>query len=189
MSKPKALSEPLREMAKKLMDEPHFSVEVTEGGSAINLGDGSTEQRLEIWDALGANDTSFGSGLCHQIANLTDGEAPDQSAMNFALGFIRDVAPRDHTEALLALQMVATHVVAMQSARGILTASHLRSKEGSTNRMTKMTRTYIAQMEALKRYRAKASQTVRVERVEVKDGGQAIVGDVTHGGSELKNAH
>ena len=37
-------------------------------------------------------------------------------------------------------------------------------------------------MEALKRRRAKAQQTVRVERVTVEDGGQAIVGDVTHGG-------
>ena len=44
------------------------------------------------------------------------------------------------------------------------------------------TRTYLAQMDALKKYRAKAQQTVRVERVTVNEGGQAIVGDVTHGG-------
>ena len=41
---------------------------------------------------------------------------------------------------------------------------------------------YAGQMEALKKYRAKAQQTVRVERVTVEDGGQAIVGNVTHGG-------
>ncbi|WP_216825867.1 hypothetical protein [Sulfitobacter sp. SK012] len=43
-------------------------------------------------------------------------------------------------------------------------------------------RTYLAQMDALKKYRAKAQQTVRVERVSVHEGGQAIVGDVNHGG-------
>ena len=32
------------------------------------------------------------------------------------------------------------------------------------------------------KYRAKAQQTVRVERVTVHEGGQAIVGDVNHGG-------
>ena len=37
-------------------------------------------------------------------------------------------------------------------------------------------------MDALKKYRAKAQQTVRVERVNVESGGQAIVGDVSTGG-------
>ena len=48
--------------------------------------------------------------------------------------------------------------------------------------MTRLSRTYIAQIDALKKYRSKAQQTVRVERVTVNEGGQAIVGDVTHGG-------
>jgi hypothetical protein len=48
--------------------------------------------------------------------------------------------------------------------------------------MTRLSRTYLAQMDAIKKYRAKAQQTVRVERVTVHEGGQAIVGDVTHGG-------
>ncbi len=34
-------------------------------------------------------------------------------------------------------------------------------------------------MEALKKHRAKAQQIVRVERVNVESGGQAIVGDVS----------
>jgi len=108
--------------------------------------------------------------------------------MNFALGFIRDVEPRDQFEALLVLQMVATHIVSMENTRGVLASEHLESKNGAANRMTKMTRTYVAQLEALKKHRAKASQIVRVERVEVKEGGQAILGDVSHGGSETKNA-
>ena len=48
--------------------------------------------------------------------------------------------------------------------------------------MTRLSRTYLAQMDGLKKYRAKAQQTVRVERVTVHEGGQAIVGDVNHGG-------
>jgi hypothetical protein len=45
--------------------------------------------------------------------------------------------------------------------------------------MTRLSRTYLAQMDALKKYRAKAQQVVRVERVNVESGGQAIVGDVS----------
>ena len=37
-------------------------------------------------------------------------------------------------------------------------------------------------MEALKRYRSKGEQRVYVERVTVNEGGQAIVGPVSHGG-------
>src|SRR5437016_1013262 len=41
------------------------------------------------------------------------------------------------------------------------------------------------QVEALKRYRSRGEQTVRVEHVTVNKGGQAIVGNVTHGGEGL----
>jgi len=37
-------------------------------------------------------------------------------------------------------------------------------------------------VEALKRYRSRGDQTVRVEHVTVNEGGQAIVGNVRHGG-------
>jgi hypothetical protein len=43
-------------------------------------------------------------------------------------------------------------------------------------------------VEALKRYRSRGDQTVRVEHVTVNEGGQAIVGNVNHGGrGPLKN--
>ena len=48
--------------------------------------------------------------------------------------------------------------------------------------LTRLSRTFLAQIESLKKYRAKAQQVVRVERVEVKDGGQAVVGSLTHHG-------
>jgi len=50
----------------------------------------------------------------------------------------------------------------------------------------KLALTYVAQIEALKRYRSAGEQTVRVEHVTVNDGGQAIVGNVTTGGSGPK---
>jgi hypothetical protein len=44
------------------------------------------------------------------------------------------------------------------------------------------TSAFAAQIEALKRYRSRAEQTVRVEHVTVNEGGQAIVGNVSTGG-------
>lgn len=40
----------------------------------------------------------------------------------------------------------------------------------------------MAQLDALKNYRAKAQQIVRVEGVTVEEGGQAIVGNVEQKG-------
>jgi hypothetical protein len=48
----------------------------------------------------------------------------------------------------------------------------------------RLSKTYAQQLDALKRYRRKADQTVRIERVVVNDGGQAIVGNVTRGGGD-----
>jgi hypothetical protein len=42
-----------------------------------------------------------------------------------------------------------------------------------------LTRTFAAQMEALKRYRTGGEQKVTVQHVSVAEGGQAIVGNVT----------
>ena len=50
------------------------------------------------------------------------------------------------------------------------------------NQAVKLARTYTAQMEALNRYRGKGSQQMVVENVHVTEGGQAIVGPVSHRG-------
>ena len=50
--------------------------------------------------------------------------------------------------------------------------------------LTKLQRTFTAQLEALQRYRGEAPQQVRVEHVHVHEGGQAIVGAVQTGGGE-----
>jgi len=61
-------------------------------------------------------------------------------------------------------------------------------QDSAERAFNKLARTYAAQVEALKRYRSRGDQTVRVEHVTVNEGGQAIVGNVNHGGrGSLKN--
>ena len=61
----------------------------------------------------------------------------------------------------------------------------LKPSASAERAYNKLARTYVAQIEALKRYRSAGEQTVRVEHVTVNDG-QAIVGNVTTGGSGPK---
>ncbi len=63
----------------------------------------------------------------------------------------------------------------------------------SGNLAVKLSRTFTMQMEALTKLRRGGEQTVRVEHVHVHNGGQAIVGAVTHpqqgGGGTQENGH
>jgi hypothetical protein len=89
--------------------------------------------------------------------------------------------PRNGVEALLAAQMVAVHNAALELLRrAILPDQPSRIMEIQSNRATRLLRLYVDQVEALNRLRGGGTrQTVRVERVTVEAGGQAVVGAVT----------
>jgi hypothetical protein len=76
-------------------------------------------------------------------------------------------------------------VQAFTSAQ-FLNAQKKAGKIAAERAFNKLARTYTTQMDAFKRYRAKAQQTVRVEQVAVHEGGQAIVGSVSNGGGNAK---
>jgi hypothetical protein len=99
-----------------------------------------------------------------------------------ASAIFAELEPRDAIEAMLIAQMTATHTLMTTLAGRAADQTNFQVREAQERSMTRLSRTYIAQMDAIKKYRAKAQQTVRVERVTVHEGGQAIVGDVTHGG-------
>ena len=91
-----------------------------------------------------------------------------------------EMEPRDAVEAMLVTQMTATHVAISSMSLKMNHAKSIEALEVYERSMTRLSRTFLAQIEGFKKYRAKAQQTVRVERVEVKDGGQAVVGDVNY---------
>jgi hypothetical protein len=93
------------------------------------------------------------------------------------------MAPKDAAEALLFTQMAAVHQATMMMARRLNHVENIRQQDAAERALNKLGRTYAAQMDTLKRYRSKG-QTVRVERVTVESGGQAIVGNVTKGGAD-----
>ncbi|WP_424940422.1 hypothetical protein [Aliiroseovarius sp. S253] len=93
-----------------------------------------------------------------------------------------ELEPHDAAEAMLVTQMGITHAAMACAAQRMMDAKIVTVREPYERSMTRLSRTYLAQLEALKKYRAKAQQVVRVERVTVNEGGQAVVGDVAYGG-------
>jgi hypothetical protein len=103
-----------------------------------------------------------------------------------AVAALRAFKPTDEIEGMLAAQTVAMHFGAMECFRRAMVydqqpeaASKLR-KDGAN-----LARGMTDMLEALDRKRGRGSQVVRVERVVVHEGGQAIVGNVRSTVSEV----
>ncbi len=132
---------------------------------------------------LGADDAAFFYGLFGQVAKLGSHKRQiDQEASNFVLSVIRGVEPRDQQEAMLAAQMAAVHMATMMFARRLNHVETIPQQDAAERALNKLARTFATQLEALKRYRTGGTQKVTVEHVTVNAGGQAIVGNVAHGG-------
>jgi hypothetical protein len=86
---------------------------------------------------------------------------------------------------MVAAQMAATHAATMKSFRDLADAQDLQHRDSAERALNKLMRTFATLVEALKRYRAGSEPTVTVQHVNVGEGGQAIVGNVTQGGREM----
>ena len=102
----------------------------------------------------------------------------DLKTVNFAIKTIAAIGPRDELEAMLASQMVATHVMAMSHLKSMRTVELLNQLEVYERSANKLMRTYTTQIEALRKHRSGGQQHVEVRHVHVNEGGQAIIGSV-----------
>ena len=120
--------------------------------------------RLE--KALGVDDPWMAEALMNQAANCVGG-GPAQ-APNVAVASIQSIRPRDGVEAMLAVQMTATHAAALQMLhRAVREQPSFEIYDSLVNRATKLLRTYTMQVEALKRYRSAGEQRVVVQHQHV----------------------
>ncbi len=93
--------------------------------------------------------------------------------------------PRTPIEGMLAAQAVAQHFASMECARRAMVAGQpLETAQTYRKAAANAARTCIELVGAIDRHRGKhRQQTVRVERVTVQAGGQAVVGVVQTGGA------
>ncbi|SLN44171.1 hypothetical protein PEL8287_02235 [Roseovarius litorisediminis] len=173
-----------RRVSERDKKAPNISVEMVDGIARLTIVKNSDpDERLRLMAAIGTYDLDFLSPLLSQIGNSVAAKGEMQEAsLQFVIAFIKSIEPESEIETMLAAQMAAVHICALDASRRYLSTTSLAGKDSAERAMTKLTRTFTTQMEALKRHRAKAQQTVRVERVNVESGGQAIVGDVSHRG-------
>lgn len=121
-------------------------------------------------------ETSEAAGIL-LISQLNALRKTGEQYRDMAAGILAELKPRDAIEAMLISQMTATHVAMTAMSLKMTDAGSYPLRESYERSMTRLSRSYLAQMGALKKHRAKAQQTVRVERVNVESGGHAILGE------------
>lgn len=118
--------------------------------------------------------------VCHE-----EGADPEEEARIGCIATGHALAafkPTDEIEGMFAAQAVMLHNLSMEAGRRAMIseqpsdiASKLRKDAANS------ARAFGDMVDALARYRGKGPQVVRVERVIVNEGGQAVVGNVAAG--------
>jgi hypothetical protein len=160
---------------------PRLKVTVT-GKNAVNIGvhhPDNTIGAVALMRAIGTTDFDFYDGLIGQLINASRESEASESRTNFMLSIIKGIEPRDQIEAMIAAQMAAVHMASMTFARRLAHVDNIPQQDSASNAFNKLTRTFAAQVEALKRYRSGGEQKMTVQHVHVAEGGQAIVGNVS----------
>jgi hypothetical protein len=110
------------------------------------------------------------------------GQCENLEALNFALGAVASLEPRDGLEVMLCSQMVALHSQGLEYLRRTMILEQTSDGvDSNVNRATRLLRTFAILTESLRAHRSGGKQTVTVEHVTVQAGGQAIVGTVNRG--------
>ncbi|MGY3395240.1 hypothetical protein ACVWW6_007831 [Bradyrhizobium sp. USDA 3311] len=146
---------------------------------AITHPDPQAGERL-LAEALGAVDRDALHGMLRQLVKASAiGQKPDEANLAFMVSMIRSIAPKDSIEAMLVSQMVSVHLATMRCACRLACTDNLPQQESVTRALTRLTRTFAAQVEALNRHRNSDERAITVKNLSVQDGGRAIVGNVT----------
>lgn len=133
---------------------------------------------LKLINTFGSDDYYIANSMVQQISRvISKGKEFDEKEMNAAFAFINEIKARDTIEAMLAIQMLGTHLKSVHCLeKANLVNQTYEGETENINRATKLTRTFMAQMEALKKYRNKDGQKITVEHINVNDGGKAVIG-------------
>ncbi len=137
------------------------------------------------WDrlkaALGTTSSDFVNATLVQIQNASrmPSGGISETSVNAVLAFVEAAEPKNEIEAALAIQMACTHAVTMavlSRAGGAYGGDRHVAMMASAG--ARLLRAFAAQVETMRRLRQGGTQIIRVERIEVADTAQAVIGNI-----------
>jgi hypothetical protein len=133
--------------------------------------------------ALGTTSMDFVDATLFQIqaAARLPNSGLSEIAVNAALAVIEGERPRGETECAIVIQMACIHSATMTVLGRLNAAYGNRNVLAAATAVSRLSRAFSTLVETLRRLRNGGSQVIRIERVDVRDGGQAIIGNVKTG--------
>lgn len=120
------------------------------------------------------------------LSNPTDAKGT-VAYMNRIASMMRSLEPKDTIEAQLISQLLVLHEQGLYWMGKAMRTDRVDFSNTYINAATKLINRYHETLKALMRYRQGGDQKIIVENVNVNNGGQAIVGNVTRGGPIPQN--
>jgi len=131
--------------------------------------------------ALGTTSMDFVEATLFQLqaAARLPNSGVSEIAVNAALSMIESEQPRNETECAIVVQMACVHSATM-AVLGRIGGGHGGDRHvlATATAVSRLSRTFAILVETLRRLRTGSSQVIRIERVDVREGGQAVIGNI-----------
>jgi hypothetical protein len=112
---------------------------------------------------------------------LVGPDVTETEAAKEAIALLKELAPRDLRESMIARRMIALDAMAMETLRlARASTAYPMLRDAYAAQAVSLSRAATSLDEALERRRGGDQRVVEVKHVVVHSGGQAIVGPVTH---------
>lgn len=154
----------------------------------MRMADVVAPERSTMQVMTGSRSDDFSEVLLNAVVGTIWCAHPDapgyvDKCVTAAAVAVHGLKPRNEAEAMLAAQAVGLHNAAMECLRRAMLREQSSEVAAKLRRdAANLSRAMADMLDALDRRRGKAPQVVRVERVVVQDGGQAIVGALAQSG-------
>jgi sulfite reductase alpha subunit-like flavoprotein len=143
-------------------DAPRLIVE-SKPNQPLAISQPSSADSAGLALAFGTTEGGVASILLNSLINAacdgTPGHPPSAQDINGVLAAVHGIGANDEIEAMLAVQMVATHFAATRALRRLKASDTVPQQDSNGNLAVKLLRTFAAQEELL-RHRGKGQHTV-----------------------------
>jgi hypothetical protein len=138
---------------------------------------------LDFLEKNGIGDEDFRIGILIQLSRLSRCTGSEKG---FYLSVVTGSKPTNQLQVMLLSQLSSVYDESVAAIERLQSARSPEQIESCVNVLTKLMRMSVVQYESYERLCASNETNITVQNVSVSDGGQAIVGNITHNGESGK---
>jgi hypothetical protein len=144
-------------------------------------GEERAQWAAELKAALGSTSTAFVEASLHRIlaaCTLPGYGWPTSSGVSSALALVQAMEPENELQAALAVDAACFHAAAQNLLSRIQSHGGDRKLASAASSAARLERAFHSAVETFYKVKRGNTQVIRVEKIEVGPGGQAMIGQV-----------